>query len=144
MGIAASIGVDGGAKGAMPPPKCLKNKVILCFERRFSKQNSVIRLKSNSLPPQIFWPPPKFWAGYATDCKCTVLSHLDQNIGLNKHKLSLLVNDNLAECNVSQEKMQLSTMALWAQKKLSSVALGMKSLFVGHRFLKQAKTRGSD
>jgi len=26
----------------------------LCFERRFSKQNSVIRLKSNILPPQKF------------------------------------------------------------------------------------------
>ena len=34
--------------------------VILCFERRFSKQNSVIRLKSNILAPQ------NFWAGYAT------------------------------------------------------------------------------
>jgi len=47
--------------------------------------------------------------------KCTVLSHLDQNIGLNKHKFSLLVNDNIAECNVSQEKNEtitkLSTMA---------------------------------
>jgi len=42
------------------PPKFLKNMVILYFERRFSKQNSVIRLKSN------FWPPQKFWAGYAT------------------------------------------------------------------------------
>jgi len=33
---------------------------ILCFERRFSKQNRVIRLKSNILPT------PNFWAGYAT------------------------------------------------------------------------------
>jgi len=39
----------------MSPPKVLENIVILCFERRFSKQNSVIRLKSNNLPPpQIF------------------------------------------------------------------------------------------
>jgi len=31
--------------------------VILCFERRFSKQNSVISLKSNILAtPQIFGP----------------------------------------------------------------------------------------
>jgi len=36
------------------PPKFLENIVILCFERRFSKQNSVIRLKSNILPPQNF------------------------------------------------------------------------------------------
>ena len=52
-----------GAKGAMPP-RCLENIVILCFERRFSKQNSVIRLKSNILPP------PKFWAGYVTATSC--------------------------------------------------------------------------
>ena len=31
-----------------------ENVVILCFERRFSKQNSVIRLKSNILEPQKF------------------------------------------------------------------------------------------
>jgi len=42
-----------GGKGAMPP-KFLEKIVILCFERRFSKQNSVIRLKSNILPSQIF------------------------------------------------------------------------------------------
>jgi len=29
----------------------LENTVILCFEMRFSKPNSVIRLKSNILPP---------------------------------------------------------------------------------------------
>jgi len=28
--------------------------VILCFEKRFSKQNRVIRLKSNSFAPKIF------------------------------------------------------------------------------------------
>jgi len=33
----------------MPPSKFVENIVILCFERRFSKQNSVIRLKL------IFW-----------------------------------------------------------------------------------------
>jgi len=47
-----------GDKGPSPP-KFLENIVILCFERRFSKQNSVIRLKSNILAPQ------NFWAGYA-------------------------------------------------------------------------------
>jgi len=31
------------------PPKCFKNILILCFERRFSKQNSIIRLKSNKI-----------------------------------------------------------------------------------------------
>jgi len=42
-------------------------------------------------------------------------NHLDQNIGLIKHKLSFLVNDNAAECNISQKKetiTKLSTMAL--------------------------------
>jgi len=34
-------------------PKFLENTVILCFERRFSKRNSVIRLKLNILPPKI-------------------------------------------------------------------------------------------
>jgi len=38
----------------MALPKFLENIVILCFERRFSKQNAVIRLKSNVLAPQIF------------------------------------------------------------------------------------------
>jgi len=50
---------QGEPKGIMPP-KFLENIVILCFERRFSKQNSGIRLKSNILAPQ------KFWAVYAT------------------------------------------------------------------------------
>jgi len=35
-------------------------------------------------------------------------NHVDQNINLNKHKLSLLVNDIIVECNVSQEKRKLS------------------------------------
>jgi len=33
----------------MPPPKVVENIAILCFERRFSKQTSVIRLKLNIL-----------------------------------------------------------------------------------------------
>jgi len=60
MVVQLGIGVSRGAKGAVPPKKCLENIVILCFERRFSKQNSVIRLKSN------IWLPQNFWAGYAT------------------------------------------------------------------------------
>jgi len=47
-------------------PQILENIVILCFVKCFSKQNSVIRLKSNILPPQFFCTPPNFWAGYAT------------------------------------------------------------------------------
>ena len=45
---------------------------------------------------------------YGYSCKCTVLSQHDHNIGLNKHKLSLLVNANAADCNISQEKMKIS------------------------------------
>jgi len=44
-------------------------------------------------------------------------NHLDQNIGIIWHKRSMLVNDNTAQCNVSQAKetiTKLSTMALWA------------------------------
>jgi len=32
------------------PPKFLEHIVILCFERRYHKQNSVLRLNSNILP----------------------------------------------------------------------------------------------
>jgi len=34
-------------------------------------------------------------------------NHLDQNIGIIWHKRSMLVNDNTAEYNVSQEKKKL-------------------------------------
>jgi len=54
----------GGQRGHAPP-KFLENIVILCFERRFSKQNSVIRLKSSILPsPKLFGPSQIF--GLAT------------------------------------------------------------------------------
>jgi len=55
---------QGGPKEPCPP-KFLENIVILFFERRFSKQNSLIRLKSNILPPPIFFAPPKIF-GLAT------------------------------------------------------------------------------
>jgi len=57
---APRIGVGKGVKEAMPPKKVLENIVILCFQRGFSKQNNVIRVKSNMLLP------PNFWAGCAT------------------------------------------------------------------------------
>jgi len=53
------VGVDRGAKGPWPP-KFLEHIVILYFERRFSKQNSVIRLKSDILAPPNFFAHPKF------------------------------------------------------------------------------------
>ena len=77
------IGIARGGPGGNGPPKCLAHKVILCFERRYSKQNSVIHLKSN-IPP-----PKKIWAGYATGCICcaflwTCVITWPQNRGL-KH-----------------------------------------------------------
>jgi len=36
---------QGGAYGAMAPHKFFKYLVILCFERRYSKQNAVASLK---------------------------------------------------------------------------------------------------
>jgi len=57
-----TIGVAKGGPKGHGPPKCLENIVILCFERRFSKQNSVIRLKTN------IFPPPKFM-GRLRQCK---------------------------------------------------------------------------
>jgi len=54
------IDVARGGQRGHGPPKFLENLIILCFERRFSKQNSVICLKSNILAS------PNFWAGYAT------------------------------------------------------------------------------
>jgi len=48
----SSHGRSQGGKGAMAPHKFIENIVILCFERRLSKQNTVIRLKLNILPPK--------------------------------------------------------------------------------------------
>jgi len=62
-----SVGVARGGKKGHAPPKFLENIVILCFERRFSIQNSVIRLKSNILAPPNFLAPLNFWAGYVTE-----------------------------------------------------------------------------
>ena len=70
-----TIGVARGAKEAMIPPKVLENIVILCFERRFSKQNSVIRLKSNILGPRKFLSLPNFWADYATGYDSLLVHH---------------------------------------------------------------------
>ena len=58
---------QGGLEGHAPLPPNFWNIVILYFERRCPKQNTVFRLKSNILGPQkIFSPLLKFWAGYTT------------------------------------------------------------------------------
>jgi len=45
----------------MAPSKYLQNIFILCFERRFSKQNSVICLKSDILAPPKFFGLPQIF-----------------------------------------------------------------------------------
>jgi len=58
------IGVARVGRGSWPP-KYLAYLVILCFERRYPKQNTVARLKSKILaPPKFFCPRKKLWAGY--------------------------------------------------------------------------------
>jgi len=59
--VSRVAGIARGGKGAMPPQKFLENVAILCFERRFSKQNSVIRLKSNILAPPKFLGWLRHW-----------------------------------------------------------------------------------
>jgi len=57
-----SIRIVRGLRGPYPPT--LKNLVILCFERRYSKQNTVATpQKMFSLPNS---RPPNFWPGYTT------------------------------------------------------------------------------
>jgi len=53
------IGVVRGPLGH-GPSKFLEYLVILCFNKQYLKQNTVVRLKLNILTHQ------KFWAGHAT------------------------------------------------------------------------------
>jgi len=62
--VVPDIGAARWGQRGHAPPKFLENIVILCFERRFSKQNSAIRRKSD-----ILVPPKKFFAGYATGAR---------------------------------------------------------------------------
>jgi len=49
------------------PSQILTYLVILCFERRYPKQNIVARLKiKHFAQPPTFLALPKFWAGYET------------------------------------------------------------------------------
>jgi len=61
-------------------------------------------------------------------------NHFDRNIGLNEHKLSLLVKHNTAECNVSQTKRiyheTIDDGALWMIEAICDSAVGMKSRFL--------------
>jgi len=50
-------------------PQIFRTYSHLCCERRYHKQNSVIRLKSNILAPTKFFGSLNFWAGYSTACR---------------------------------------------------------------------------
>jgi len=60
----------------------------------------------------------------------------------------LLVHDNVMECSVSKEKINYHETihygARGTKETISDRAIGMKSRFVGHRFIKQAKNGVSD
>jgi len=63
------IGVAKGSPGDYAPHKFFKYQVILCFERRYPKQNTVASLKSNfAPPPKFFCPPKRLWFIYASSC----------------------------------------------------------------------------
>jgi len=68
-----------GGQRAMPS-KCLEYLVILCFERRYPKQNTVIPnkilAKNKKFCPLKFFAQKKVWAGYATDGNHGVLTIL--------------------------------------------------------------------
>jgi len=86
--LGLAVGVARGGKGTMPP-QFLENIAILCFKRRFFKQNSVIRLKSNNLTSPKFFAPPKFlgwlshwllgWASHKYVCIAIFLALLVTN-----------------------------------------------------------------
>jgi len=60
-------------------PKFLENVVILCFERCFSKQNSVIRLKSSTFPPKfLVWLRHCLKVGLVSSFHKTCIPKLDR------------------------------------------------------------------
>ena len=66
------------------PPQFLENIVILCFERRVSKQNSVIRLKSNILPPKKILGWLRHWLAmtvFSFLCRNTAVEIIYQMLG---------------------------------------------------------------
>ena len=78
-----TIGVAmGGQRGHAP--KFVENIVILCFEIRFSKQNTIIRLKSNILAPAKFWGWLRHWTarpdGYGRWDSRIAAQHLPQGL----------------------------------------------------------------
>ena len=63
------------SQGGHGPPKFLEHTVILCFERRYCKQNGVIRLKSKHCAP------PEF-LGWLRDWMRAPQQSLDAAVGI--------------------------------------------------------------
>jgi len=87
----------------MPPPKFFEIIVILCFEKRFSRQNSVIHLKSNILAPQNF--------GLATTLFESTLSRFTLKL-----KVSYAVPEVI--WNLIQEKFNPQSIHNWNFRRL--------------------------
>jgi len=116
---------QGGQRGH-GSPKVLENIVILFFERRFSKQNSVIRLKSNILPPKKF--PPLIFRLTTPLHSCLLLCQQRQVAKLASRFFycwSLLPNNNLAsnlQMFTSSYDSRRSACDCWMQTPLARVA----------------------
>ena len=83
--------VIGVARGPYPP-KFVECLVIVCFERRYPKQNTVARLQSNILRH------PTLWAGYATDfsyIRMEFWSKASTEATTSKHYATILFKTNL-------------------------------------------------
>jgi len=79
------------------------------FEARFRPVNHIYRVRQDMRNCAL--SKTVMYVGVAAGTRLYHIrnsNHFDQNICLNKHKLRLLVNDNTAKCNVSQEIKKLS------------------------------------
>jgi len=80
-------------------------------------------------------------------CRYTVYhtensNHLDQTIGIIRHKRSILVNDNTVEYNLKKKRNYHETIYDQHRRNFLGSAIDKKSRIVG--FLKQAKNGVSD
>jgi len=66
--VPGAKGVARGGNAAILPLKFLEHIVILCFERRYAKQNSVVspKIKKHFGHPKFF--PPIFFLGWLRYC----------------------------------------------------------------------------
>jgi len=79
-----------------------ENIVILCFDRRFTKQNSVIRLKS-------YIPPPKFFGLHQIFLLATPLAQLMRGL----RKGQVLGESSSGACFSNFLRTSSSTARIW-------------------------------